>query len=107
MKRRFFACIFLIAPLYLVSCQTITPKMVADNMTLVTPQGVGPFPVVIYFQGTGGHNRRQEAWARWFKKYGVASAIVTLGFENAPRTHRVRNTLKTLPSLGIFSNGRH
>lgn len=72
------ACLFGIASILLVSCETITitPEMVADNMTIRTPEGAGPFPVVIYFQGTGGHNRRQESWARWFKELGVASAII-------------------------------
>ena len=76
MRKKFTAGLFVIVPLFLVSCVTITPKMVADNMTVVAPEGAGPFPVIIYFQGTGGHNRRQHAWARWFKKHGVASAIV-------------------------------
>lgn len=76
MRNKFTVCLFVVSSLFVASCETITPKMVADNMTVVTPEGVGPFPVVIYFQGTGGHNRRQHTWARWFKKHGVASAIV-------------------------------
>lgn len=57
-------------------CRTVTREMVEANLELVTPEGEGGFPVVIYYQGTGGHNRRAHTWASWFKSLGVASAIV-------------------------------
>ena len=66
----------LMAALVLSACQTVTPEQVAKALKVITPEGDGPFPVVIYYQGTGGHNRRQQAWATWFKTHGVASAIV-------------------------------
>lgn len=73
----------------LSSCATvnITPEMVQNNLHVVIPEGNGKFPVVIYYQGTGGHNRRAEEWASWFKTMGVASAIV----DNAWIRHRKRN----------------
>lgn len=58
---------------------TITPDMVQKvqkNLTLVVPEGTGRFPVVIFYQGTGGGNLRAERWAAWLKTLGVASAIV-------------------------------
>jgi len=58
------------------ACQTITVETLRENLYVVTPAGKGPFPVVIYYQGTGGHNRRAWRWAEWFKSLGVASAIV-------------------------------
>ena len=54
----------------------VTTEMVQAHLQVVTPDGNGPFPVVIYYQGTGGHNRRAHNWAQWFKSLGVASAIV-------------------------------
>jgi dienelactone hydrolase len=55
---------------------SVTVEMVKAHLEVVTPEGNGPFPVVIYYQGTGGHNRRAYNWAQWFKSLGVASAIV-------------------------------
>lgn len=46
-------------------------------MSVVTPDGQGPFPVVIFYQGTAGNSRRSRSWAAWFKERGVASAIVS------------------------------
>jgi dienelactone hydrolase len=50
--------------------------MVEQRLTVLTPEGAGPFPVVIYYQGTGGNDRRALSWANWFKTVGVAAAIV-------------------------------
>lgn len=80
----------IVSLLFLVSaCITlkITPEMMQKNLSVVIPEGVGKFPIVIYYQGTGGHNRRAEEWARWFKTMGVASAIV----DNAGMRNRTRN----------------
>ena len=82
--------IFVVASCFnLYGCATtdISIEMVQENMTVVTPDGSGKFPVVIYYQGTGGHNRRAYEWASWFKTMGVASAIV----DNAWIRHRKRN----------------
>ena len=76
---------------------TITPEMVQmvqRNLTVVIPEGDGKFPVVIFYQGTGGGNRRAEKWASWFKTLGVASAIV----DNA----RIRNRT-TNPSGSMYT----
>jgi dienelactone hydrolase len=69
------------------ACQTITVGMVHANLEVRTPEGNGPFPVVIYYQGTGGRNRRASDWARWFESVGVASAIV----DNARMRGRTEN----------------
>ncbi len=87
MKNLLAVNLFLITTLFLAACVTVDPKLVAANMKVIAPQGAGPFPVIIYFQGTGGHNRRQETWARWFKRHGVASAIV----DNAWIRRRTQN----------------
>jgi len=80
----------IVSLLFLVSaCITlkITPEMMQKNLSIVIPEAVGKFLIVIYYQGTGGHNRRAEEWARWFKTMGVASAIV----DNARMRNRTRN----------------
>lgn len=69
------------------ACQTITPVIVRENLYVVTPAGRGPFPVVIYYQPTGGNNRLAWNWAPWFKSVGVASAIV----DNARMRGRAEN----------------
>lgn len=69
---------------------TITPEMAQKaqkNLTLVVPEGAGKFPVIIFYQGTGGGNRRSEKWAPWLKTLGVASAIV----DNAGIRNRTTN----------------
>jgi dienelactone hydrolase len=58
------------------ACQTVTVEMVRDNLYVSAPEGPGPFPVVIYYQATGGGNRFGSLWAAWFKSIGVASAMV-------------------------------
>lgn len=75
-------------------CRTVTREMVEANLELVTPEGEGRFPVVIYYQGTGGHNRRAHTWASWFKSMGVASAIV----DNARIRGRAEN-----PSASMYT----
>lgn len=62
--------------LVLAACETITPELVQQNLTLITPEGKGPFPVFIYYQGTGGDNDRARSWAFWLRTKGVASALV-------------------------------
>jgi len=52
------------------------PQLVQSYLTVITPDGPGKFPVVIFYQGTGGGDRRAKKWAAWFKKKGVASAMV-------------------------------
>jgi dienelactone hydrolase len=71
------------------ACATtkITSEMVQKNLYVVIPEGDGKFPVVIYYQGTGAHNRRAEKWAEWFKTMGIASAIV----DNARIRNRTEN----------------
>lgn len=69
------------------ACQTITVEMVRENLYVGVPEGTGPFPVVIYYQGTGGGNRFASLWAPWFKSIGVASAIV----DNARLRGRTEN----------------
>lgn len=66
---------------------TITPEMVQKNLSVVIPEGDGKFPVIIFYQGTGGDTRRASTWASWFKTLGVASAIV----DNARMRNRTRN----------------
>lgn len=69
----------LVSLLFLVSAcvtMTITPEKVQKNLSVIIPEGVGKFPVVIYYQGTGGNTGRAQEWASWFKTMGVASAIV-------------------------------
>jgi len=78
--------------LYACATTTVTPEMVKENFSLRIPQGTGPFPVVIYYQGTGANNRRSEEWARWFKTMGVASAIV----DNARIRKRKKNPSKSM-----------
>jgi len=80
----------LVSVLLLVSaCATskITPEMVQANLTVVTPEGSGKFPVVIYYQATGRGMQIMMTWARWFKSIGVASAIV----DNATIRNRTDN----------------
>ena len=80
----------IVSVLFLVSaCATlkITPEMVQKNLSVIIPEGVGKFPVVIYYQGTGGDTRRAKKWARWFRTMGVASAIV----DNAKMRNRKEN----------------
>ena len=79
----------LTAALGLAACATgpITPRDVKEHLNVITPPGPGKFPVVIFFQGTGGGNRRALRWAKWFAQKGVASAMV----DNAGL--RYRNTL--------------
>lgn len=74
---------------YVASCTTtnITPEMVRKNLSVVVPEGEGKFPVVIYYQGTGGHNRRAEEWGKWFRTIGIASVIV----DNAKMRNRREN----------------
>ena len=36
------------------ACATITQEMVQKNLSVVIPEGAGKFPVVIFYQGTGG-----------------------------------------------------
>jgi dienelactone hydrolase len=43
---------------------------------LILPEGVGPFPVMVIAHGSGGVNKRDYDWARWFKERGVGSFIV-------------------------------
>lgn len=71
------------------ACATtnITPEMVQKNLYVRIPEGAGKFPIVIYYQGTGGDLRRAEVWSLWFKTMGVASAIV----DNARMRNRQRN----------------
>lgn len=71
---------------------TITPEIVSKNLLVITPEGAGKFPVIIYYQGTGGDTRRAEKWASWFKTMGVASAIV----DNAKIRNRKRNPSKSM-----------
>jgi len=90
MLRRKFSVFILFSALFLVSAcatLTITPEMVQKNLSVVIPDGAGKFPVVIFYQGTGGDTRRAEKWASWFKTMGVASAIV----DNARMRNRTRN----------------
>lgn len=63
--------------LYACATATVTPEMVKENLSVWVPLGDGPFPVVIYYQGTGAHDRRSWKWAKWFDTLGVASAIVS------------------------------
>ena len=56
---------------------TATADKVRQYMSVVTPEGQGPFPVVIFYQGTAGNSRRSRQWASWFREQGVASAIVS------------------------------
>ena len=67
-----------IAALSLAACATfsLTPQAVKEHLTVIVPLGPGKFPVVIFFQGTGGRNRRAMEWSEWFDKKGVASAMV-------------------------------
>jgi dienelactone hydrolase len=66
---------------------TIPPDVTRKHLVVVSPEGDGKFPVVIFYQGTGGGNRRAERWAAWFKTIGVASAIV----DNAGIRNRTSN----------------
>ena len=80
------ACLVAVC-LGVAGCQTIAPEQVAKHLTLVTPEGAGPFPVVIMYQGTGGNSPREPRWAEWLKEKGVASALV----DNAGMRSRRRN----------------
>lgn len=86
-SRRLVALLSVILSVAGSACQTMTVEMVHANLEVRTPEGHGPFPVVIYYQGTGGHNRRAWNWARWFASLGVASAIV----DNARMRGRTEN----------------
>ncbi|OGL29918.1 MAG: hypothetical protein A3G44_08380 [Candidatus Rokubacteria bacterium RIFCSPLOWO2_12_FULL_73_47] len=66
--------------------------MVQKNLTVAIPERDGKFPVVIFYQGTGGGNRRAEKWASWFKTLGVASAIV----DNAGIRNRTTNPARSM-----------
>lgn len=64
----------LILVIALAACAAIDPNKIRDHVSIVTPPGDGPFPVVIFYQGTGDANIKQ--WALWFRDRGIASAIV-------------------------------
>ena len=82
------ALAFLVCGLVAVSgCKTIQPEHVASNLMVVTPEGAGPFPVIIMYQGTAGNSSRGWTWSRWLKGKGVASVIV----DNAAIHGRARN----------------
>ncbi len=82
----YFLCI---SCLFLTGCikSAATPENVEHYMSVVVPKGEGPFPVVIFYQGTGANSRRSRAWSAWFREQGVASAIVS----NAGMRHRNTN----------------
>lgn len=86
-KGSLFLIVFLSFALSSCATMSVTPEMVQQHLTVVTPDGDGRFPVVIYYQGTGGDTRRAMQWASWFKTIGVASAIV----DNAGMRNRTRN----------------
>lgn len=80
-RRNLRLCLFFLAALTalnLSACATAppAPQAVKDNLTVIVPLGPGKFPVVIFYQGTGGRNRRAMEWAEWLDKKGVASAMV-------------------------------
>lgn len=61
----------------------INPDEISEYLTLVIPEEAemaiseeGKFPVVFFFQGSGGNNSRANAWSRWFAQYGVASVLI-------------------------------
>lgn len=65
-----------IAALLLAACQTVTPAEVATKTQVVAPRDAIGVPVVVFYQGTGGGNKRALVWADWFKERGIASVIV-------------------------------
>ncbi len=67
--------------------QSIKPEQMKKNLEVVTPDGAGPFPVVIMYQGTGGRTAREPRWAGWLRGMGIASAIV----DNAGIRNRDKN----------------
>lgn len=67
--------------------QSIEPEQVKKNLRVVTPDGAGPFPVVIMYQGTGGSTAREPRWAGWLKGKGIATVIV----DNAGIRNRFKN----------------
>lgn len=66
----------LILAIALAACAAIDPNKIRDHVSIITPLGDGPFPVVIFYQGTGDGNNRAKQWAQWFRNRGIASAIV-------------------------------
>ncbi|HJO74645.1 MAG: hypothetical protein QGI42_02275 [Rhodospirillales bacterium] len=76
MVAKSFVCCLVAVCFAVTGCETIKPEQVADNLNVVTPEGAGPFPVVIMYEGTGGMTSREPRWAGWLKGMGIASAIV-------------------------------
>jgi dienelactone hydrolase len=62
--------------LLLAACQTVPPEKLAGKTRIVAPAGARGAPVVVFYQGTGGGDKRALAWAEWFQQRGVASLIV-------------------------------
>ncbi len=65
-----------LAVLFLTACQTVSPERLAEKTRVVAPENAHAAPVVVFYQGTGGGDRRALVWAEWFKQRGVASIVV-------------------------------
>ena len=94
---------FLICGLLAVAgCKTIEPEQVASNLMVVTPEGAGPFPVVIMYQGTGADSSRGWTWSRWLRGKGVASVIIdNAAIRGRAKTRPARCTLRMAQWRGI------
>ncbi|WP_285582730.1 alpha/beta hydrolase [Herbidospora sp. NBRC 101105] len=72
------------ATVYPVTTETITVPVRGDNLvtTIRTPQGPGPFPAMVFVQGSGSGDRGEfSSQAEWLAQHG----IVTLAYDK--RTH--------------------
>ena len=58
------------------------------------------YPVVFFFQGSGGKNNRAWQWARWFARHGVASVFIdSAGIRGRDKLYGVNYGRDLAPAL--------
>lgn len=50
--------------------------LIAPHISVLKPQGSGPFPTILMFHGCGGNQDQQVYWAKNFQEWGFAAVIV-------------------------------
>ncbi len=70
--------LFCIGMAITASAETLAERgaRLEPHMSIVLPDGAGPFPVVLMFHGCGGRRPMMEGWARAVNDAGAAAVIV-------------------------------
>lgn len=99
--------LFGLATFIISGCSTsIKPDKMNEYLVITPPKSLEPnqkYPVIIYFQGSGGRNSRAYSWSSWFSEYGIGSVVInSAGVRGLDSLNGKEYSRDIIPTLSII-----